>query len=165
MSHLRYYLRLGEDDRRSVLENRPLSRHLATWKKELSKISAVHFEHLATLLYQGVEGGLEDVALIEVISVVTGVSIIHAWRAWSSQFSNKVTKMCCHTKQIETRSSCLKLQKLDGPVWQTGLSYFVGTDDSQVYHRALTRCSSSDQVMSRRWRGVNHNNFGGCGGG
>jgi hypothetical protein len=76
-----YYLRLGEDDRRSVLENSPLSRHLATRKEEHFKIGAVCFKRLVTLLHKGVEGGLEDVALIEVTSVVAGVSTIHAWRA------------------------------------------------------------------------------------
>jgi hypothetical protein len=73
-----YYLKLGEDDRHSVLENRPLSRHLVTRKEELFKIGAVCFEHLTTLLHQCVEGGLEDVALVEVGSVVAGVSTLHA---------------------------------------------------------------------------------------
>jgi hypothetical protein len=40
-TYLRYFLRLGEDDRRSVLENSPLSRHLATRKEELLKIGVV----------------------------------------------------------------------------------------------------------------------------
>jgi hypothetical protein len=38
----------------------------------------VSFESLATLLRQGVKGGLEDVAFIEVGSIVTGVSNLHA---------------------------------------------------------------------------------------
>jgi hypothetical protein len=50
-------------------------------KEELLKIGAVYFECLATLLRQGVEGGLEDVALVEVESVVAGVSTLHALRA------------------------------------------------------------------------------------
>jgi hypothetical protein len=77
-SYLGYYHRLGEDNRRSVLENSPLSRHLATQKEELFKISAICFERFATLLRQGVEGGLEDVALVEVRFVVAGVSTLHA---------------------------------------------------------------------------------------
>jgi hypothetical protein len=77
-SYLGYYHRLGEDNRRSVLENSPLSRHLATQKEELFKISAIRFERFATLLRQGVEGGLEDVALVEVGFVVAGVSTLHA---------------------------------------------------------------------------------------
>jgi hypothetical protein len=48
---------LGEDDRRSVFEKSPLSRHFTTRDEELFKIGAVRFEHLATLLSQGVEGG------------------------------------------------------------------------------------------------------------
>jgi hypothetical protein len=76
--YLRYYLRLGEDDRSSVHENSPLSCLLAMRNEELFKIGAVCFERLATLLRQGVEGGLEDVALIEVGSVVAGVSTLHA---------------------------------------------------------------------------------------
>jgi hypothetical protein len=71
------YLGLGEDNHRSVLENHPLSRYLATRKEELLKIGAVHFERLATLLRQSVEGGLEDVSLVEVRSVVAGVSTLH----------------------------------------------------------------------------------------
>jgi hypothetical protein len=55
-----------------------LSRHLATQKEELFKISAIRFERFATLLRQGVEGGLEDVALVEVGFVVAGVSTLHA---------------------------------------------------------------------------------------
>jgi hypothetical protein len=47
-------------------------------EKELSEISNVSFKHLSTLLRQGVEGGLEDIALIEVGSVVIGVSTLHA---------------------------------------------------------------------------------------
>jgi hypothetical protein len=76
--YLGCYLGLGEDDRRSVLENTPLSCHLATRKEELLKIGMVCFERLATLLRQGVEGGLEDVALIDVGSIVAVVSTLHA---------------------------------------------------------------------------------------
>jgi hypothetical protein len=76
--YLGYYLGLGEDDRCSVLESRPLSRHLTTQKEELFKIGAVRIERLATLLRQGVEGGLDDVALVEVGSVVARVSTLYA---------------------------------------------------------------------------------------
>jgi hypothetical protein len=72
------YLTLGEDDRHSVLENSSLLRHLTTQKVDLFKIGAVCFKGLATLLRQDVEGGLEDVAHVEVGSVVAGVSTIHA---------------------------------------------------------------------------------------
>jgi hypothetical protein len=78
--YLEHYLVFGEGDRYGVLENNPLSRHLAMRKKELLKIGAVCFERLATLLRQGVEGGLEDAALVEVESVVAGVSTLHALR-------------------------------------------------------------------------------------
>jgi hypothetical protein len=47
--------------------------------------------------------------------------------------------MCSHTKQRRARRSSLNVGKPDGPVWQTGLSGFVGTDDSQGRHRASTR--------------------------
>jgi hypothetical protein len=40
------YLGLGEDDQNSVLENIPLSRHLATREKELLKIGVVRFKRL-----------------------------------------------------------------------------------------------------------------------
>jgi hypothetical protein len=47
-------------------------------EEELFKISAASFECLTTLLHQGVEGGLEDVVLVEVGSVGFGVSTLHA---------------------------------------------------------------------------------------
>jgi hypothetical protein len=78
MSYLRYYLGFGEDDQRSVLENHPLSHHLATQKEELLKIDAVRFERLVTLLRQGVEGGLENVALVEVRFIMARVSTLLA---------------------------------------------------------------------------------------
>jgi hypothetical protein len=55
-----------------------MSCHFTTREEELFKIGAVRIERLATLLHQGVEGGLEDVALVEVGSVVAGVSTLHA---------------------------------------------------------------------------------------
>jgi hypothetical protein len=55
-----------------------LSHHLTTRREELLKIGAVCFERLATLLRQGVEGGLEDVALVGVRSVMARVSTLHA---------------------------------------------------------------------------------------
>jgi hypothetical protein len=67
-----------KNDRHSVLENSPMSRHFTTREEELFKISVVRYERPATLLCQGVEGGLEDVALVEVRSVVAGVSTLHA---------------------------------------------------------------------------------------
>jgi hypothetical protein len=75
---VRPYLGLGEDDRCGILENSPLSRHPATQKEELLKIGMVRFKHLVTLLCQGVEGGLEDVALVKVGSVAAGVSTLLA---------------------------------------------------------------------------------------
>jgi hypothetical protein len=55
-----------------------MSRHFTTRQEELFKIGTVHIEHLATLLRQGVEGGLEDVALVEVGSAIAEVSTLHA---------------------------------------------------------------------------------------
>jgi hypothetical protein len=72
------YLGLVEDDRHSVLENSPVSRHFAMREEELFKIGMLRFERLMTLLRQGVDGGLEDVAPIEVGYVVVGVSTFHA---------------------------------------------------------------------------------------
>jgi hypothetical protein len=46
-------------------------------EEELFEIGTISFECLATLLHQGVEGGLEDVALVEVRSIVAGVSTLH----------------------------------------------------------------------------------------
>jgi hypothetical protein len=63
---VRSYLKLGDDDRHGVLENSPLSCHFAMRKEGLFMIGVVCFKHLLTLLHQGLEGGLEDVALVEV---------------------------------------------------------------------------------------------------
>jgi hypothetical protein len=76
--YLGYYLGLVEDDRCSIPENNPLPCHFTTREEELSKIGDVSFECLATLLHQGVEGGFEDVALVNVGSVVNKVSTHHA---------------------------------------------------------------------------------------
>jgi hypothetical protein len=75
--YLRYYLRLVEVNRCSILENSPLPRHLTTREEELSEIGDVSFERLSTLLRQGVEGGIEDVALVEVGSIIFGVSTLY----------------------------------------------------------------------------------------
>jgi hypothetical protein len=58
-----------EDDWRSELENSPMSRYFAVREEDLFKICAVRFKCLASLLHQGVKGGLEDVALIKVLDV------------------------------------------------------------------------------------------------
>jgi hypothetical protein len=68
--YLGHYLEFGEDDGHGVLENSPFSHHLVMRKEELLKIGAVCFECLATLLRQGVDGGLENVSLVAVRSVV-----------------------------------------------------------------------------------------------
>jgi hypothetical protein len=67
-----------EDDRRSVLENSPMSRHFIAREEELFMIGAVSFKCLVTHLRQGVEGSLEYVVLVEVGSVVAGVFTLHA---------------------------------------------------------------------------------------
>jgi hypothetical protein len=77
-SYLRYYLRLVEDGRCNILENSLLSCHFTTRGEELFKVDVVSFKHLATLLRQGVECGLEDVALVKVESVVVRVFTLHA---------------------------------------------------------------------------------------
>jgi hypothetical protein len=67
-----------ENDLCSILENGPLPRHLAIREEELSEIDDVSFERLSSLIRQSIKGGFEDVALIEVKSVVVGVSSLHA---------------------------------------------------------------------------------------
>jgi hypothetical protein len=47
--------------------------------------------------------------------------------------------MCSHMKRRRARRSSLNVGKSDGPVWQTGLSGFVETDDSRGRHRASMR--------------------------
>jgi hypothetical protein len=53
-------------------------------------------------------------------------------------------QICCHTKRMGT-----------------GHSDFAETNGSQGRHQAAMMCFSSDQATSRRWRGVNHDNFRG----
>jgi hypothetical protein len=62
------------------------------WENKLLKIGVVRFKLLATLLHQHVEGGIDDVALVEVRSIVAKVPTLHAWRAWSTRFASIVSK-------------------------------------------------------------------------
>jgi hypothetical protein len=50
-----------------------MPRHFTTREEELFKVGVISFERLTTLLRQGVKGGLEDVALVEVGYVVARV--------------------------------------------------------------------------------------------
>jgi hypothetical protein len=77
-SYLGYYLRLVEDDWCGILENSPMSCHFTALEEVDFKVGAVSFERLVTLIRQGVKGGLKDVALVKVRSVVVGVSTLHA---------------------------------------------------------------------------------------
>jgi hypothetical protein len=153
-----------DDDRRCVLEDDPLLRHLFMRVEELVEISAVSFECLATLLRQCVESGFDDVVLIEVGSVGAGVSGCRGGGG-GGWVPIGVTKICCHTIRIGTGNSCSKLQKPDTPTWQIGGSSFIGTNGSQGRRRASTRSSSSSQAMPGRWRGLNHNDSRSWGGG
>jgi hypothetical protein len=74
--YLEYYLRLVEDDWCSIPENSPLPCHFTTRGEELFEIGMVSFKRLVTLLRQGVEGGLEDVGLVDVRSVGARVSTL-----------------------------------------------------------------------------------------
>jgi hypothetical protein len=67
-----------EDDRCSIPNDYPLPRHFVTREEELSEINNVSFKCLSTLLHQSVEGGFENVALVEVSTIVVGVSTLHA---------------------------------------------------------------------------------------
>jgi hypothetical protein len=51
---------------------------LAAREEELFMIGTVRFKRLETLLRQGVKGGLEDVAFVEIRSVGARVSTLHA---------------------------------------------------------------------------------------
>jgi hypothetical protein len=75
--YVRYYIGLVEDDQCSILENTSMSHHFIAREEYLFKIGTVSFECVVTLLHQGVEGGLEDVALVEVGFVVTGISTFY----------------------------------------------------------------------------------------
>jgi hypothetical protein len=75
--YLGYYLELVEDDRCSIPDNSSLLRHLTTREEELYETGDVSFERLSTLLRQGVEGVFEDVALVEVGSIIARVFTLH----------------------------------------------------------------------------------------
>jgi hypothetical protein len=51
--------------------------HFATREEELFKIDMVFFKRLTTLLHQGVEGRLKDVALVEDGFIVARVSTLY----------------------------------------------------------------------------------------
>jgi hypothetical protein len=51
--------------------------------------NVVSLERFVAPLHQGVEGGLDDVVLVEVGSIDAEASLLHACR-----FHSKVTKMC-----------------------------------------------------------------------
>jgi hypothetical protein len=76
--YLRCYLGPANDDRCGVLEDEPLPRHLITRVEKLMQIDAVSLENLAILLCQGVEGGLDDVVLVEVRFIDIRASFLHA---------------------------------------------------------------------------------------
>jgi hypothetical protein len=95
------------------------------------------------LVCQDVESRLDDIVLVEVGSVGTRVPPpLQAWRAWSSQFSNGVVKMCLHMNWTRSGSSCSKQEKMDPLVWQTGVSGFVDSDGSQG-----RRCHSTRELL------------------
>jgi hypothetical protein len=47
-------------------------------EEDLSDIGDVSFERMSIILRQSVKGGFKDVSLIEVRSIITGVSTLHA---------------------------------------------------------------------------------------
>jgi hypothetical protein len=64
--------------------------------------------------------------------------------------------MCSHTKQTRAESSYSKLGKLDGLVWQTGLSGFVDSDEG-VLLLVKWRLTKKENKI--------HDNSRSCGGG
>jgi hypothetical protein len=107
-----------------VVSLRTVPYHLTSQhEEELFKIGAVCFKPLVTLLRQGVEGRLDDVAFIEVRSVVARVSTLHAWHAWSSWFPTESPKCVAiwigqePKAPIQNRENqTLRFDKLDYPV-------------------------------------------------
>jgi hypothetical protein len=128
------YLRLVEDNQCSISENSPLSCHFTTREEELIKIGVVSFERLVTLLYQGVEGKLGDVVLTEIESISAEVFTHYAWHLEVVNSPAELPKICLHMNRIRAGSTCSKQEKLDPPIWQTGLSGFINFDDSQGCH-------------------------------
>jgi hypothetical protein len=84
--------------------------------------NVVSLERFVAPLHQGVEGGLDDVVLVEVGSIDAGASLLHACR-----FHSKVTKMCWHVNRTRVERSYSKQQKLDCPFWQTEWSNLSGS--------------------------------------
>jgi hypothetical protein len=77
-SYLGCYLGLVDDDRRYILEDDPLPCYLITWVEQLIYLHAVSLERLEILLHQGVKCRFDDVVLVEVGSIDTGASFLHA---------------------------------------------------------------------------------------
>jgi hypothetical protein len=82
-----------------------LSRYLVTREEELIHLHVVGLEHLAIFLRQSVEGRLDGVVLVEVISVGVGVSffmveVVDYPAEWSKY-------VCTRIKQ-KAGSSCSK---------------------------------------------------------
>jgi hypothetical protein len=72
------YLSPANGHQRCVLEDETLPRHLVMRVEELIHLSVVSLDHLVILLHQGVEGGLDDVVLVEVRFIDAGASFLHA---------------------------------------------------------------------------------------
>jgi hypothetical protein len=76
----------------------------------------------------------------------------------------ELPKICSYMKRTEIESPCSTLGKPDSPVWQTGLSGFVGSSDSQG-----TISSSEDVLLPVKLRLTKenkiHDNSRSCGGG
>jgi hypothetical protein len=68
-------------------------------------------------------------------------------------------------KTNRDRKSLLEIVETGLSDFRNRMVQFCGTDDSQGHHRAWMSSLSYGQATSGRGRGVNHDNFGGCGGG
>jgi hypothetical protein len=77
-SYLEYYFGLTDDGECCILNDGPLPRYLITQVEKLLQTSAVSIECFVTLLHQGVQGGLDDVVLVEVGSIDAEASLLHA---------------------------------------------------------------------------------------
>jgi hypothetical protein len=74
----RVLTRLVDDDRCCILEDELLLCYLITRVEELIYLGTTSLEYLVILLHQVVEGGLDDVVLVEVGSIDTRATFLHA---------------------------------------------------------------------------------------
>jgi hypothetical protein len=123
-----------------------MSHHFATREEELFTIGVVSFERLTTLLRQRVKGGFEDVALVEVRSIVAGVS------TFMLDVLDVVNSPAESAKCVHTRNE----QESEAPAqnWVNRIVRSCKLDSSVASAPTTVRgtVGSSEGVLPAKWR-------------